>query len=245
MKFGFLSLVLASTALLRKVSGTEVVGGVYFSNDVPLGDALNIEAKDYFNSLLKYTKEFCQNPGNKITYVVAENLVLDNSNSQPGATYPWVSYTNVEDAETVPIADNCDNVSVQVFGNVSLAKFIENSQSQFSEHNFVVVQQKPQFTITSEIDEAEVQEEQLVVGEFYWQSDISNDGNFKRTPSNSTTRGESVFTHYQFFTPGIISSLVLSSFLIFILYVAISWMASIEVTYLAFDKQIDYEKKTE
>lgn len=54
-----------------------------------------------------------------------------------------------------------------------------------------------------------------------------------------------LFTHYQFFTPGIFLALLVSGFLLFVLYTALGWMTSLEISYLSFEKQIDYEKKTE
>lgn len=55
----------------------------------------------------------------------------------------------------------------------------------------------------------------------------------------------SLFTEYQFFTPGIWSCILISLFLLGILYTALVWVGSIEITYNAFDKQVDFEKKNE
>lgn len=54
-----------------------------------------------------------------------------------------------------------------------------------------------------------------------------------------------LFTNYQFFTTGLWSCIIVSFVLFFILYTALGWMTSIEITYLSFEKQVDYEKKTE
>lgn len=46
-----------------------------------------------------------------------------------------------------------------------------------------------------------------------------------------------LFQKYTFFTPGIFMGLVVSFILVMILYVAISAVASIQVSYAAFDKE--------
>ncbi|KAK6197499.1 vacuolar ATP synthase subunit S1-domain-containing protein [Scheffersomyces amazonensis] len=57
--------------------------------------------------------------------------------------------------------------------------------------------------------------------------------------------GSNLFTNYQFFSSGIWSGLIVSGFLLFVLYNALSWISTIEVSYGSFDKQIDFEKKNE
>lgn len=58
-------------------------------------------------------------------------------------------------------------------------------------------------------------------------------------------KNPNLFTNYSFFTPGIWMCLVISGFLISVLYITMSWMTSLEISYKAFDKQVDFEKKTE
>ncbi|KAK6457214.1 uncharacterized protein RJT20DRAFT_37905 [Scheffersomyces xylosifermentans] len=55
----------------------------------------------------------------------------------------------------------------------------------------------------------------------------------------------SLFTHYQFFTPGIFSGLIVGFLFLSILYGAISWISAIEISYSSFEKQVDFDKKTE
>ncbi|CAH2353006.1 hypothetical protein CLIB1423_09S00716 [[Candida] railenensis] len=62
------------------------------------------------------------------------------------------------------------------------------------------------------------------------------------TPS---TYPNNLFTNYEFFTPGIFSCLLVSGILVGILYTALTWLTSLEISYKSFDKQIDFEKKTE
>lgn len=66
------------------------------------------------------------------------------------------------------------------------------------------------------------------------------DNDDEDTPSNS-----SLFTTYQFFSSGIFMGLIVSFFLLFILYMALTWMTTIQISYKSFDKQVDHDKKTE
>lgn len=63
--------------------------------------------------------------------------------------------------------------------------------------------------------------------------------------AGNSTGKSNLFTEYQFFTPGVWSSLIVSLFLLYVITTAISWVTSIETSYNAFEKQVDYEKKTE
>ncbi|EMG47106.1 hypothetical protein SBY92_000758 [Candida maltosa Xu316] len=68
----------------------------------------------------------------------------------------------------------------------------------------------------------------------------------KNTPSNGTVvKHDNLFTKYQFFTSGIWSGLIVSGLLLFILYGALNWLSSLEISYASFEKQIDYDKKNE
>ncbi|RCK54467.1 hypothetical protein Cantr_04392 [Candida viswanathii] len=70
--------------------------------------------------------------------------------------------------------------------------------------------------------------------------------NDKDFPSNGTlVKPDNLFTNYQFFTSGIWSGIIVSLFLVSILYGALSWLTSLEITYASFEKQVDYDKKNE
>ncbi|KIW96605.1 uncharacterized protein Z519_01996 [Cladophialophora bantiana CBS 173.52] len=58
-----------------------------------------------------------------------------------------------------------------------------------------------------------------------------------KTASNQTMIDGPLFDKYQFFTPGIFMGYLVGFLLLLILYVAISGVASLEVTYAAFDKE--------
>lgn len=65
-------------------------------------------------------------------------------------------------------------------------------------------------------------------------------------PSNTTTvKHDNLFTNYQFFTTGIWSGLIVSGFLLLILYGALTWLSDLQITYASFDKQVDFDKKNE
>ncbi|KAJ6013334.1 hypothetical protein N7540_007925 [Penicillium herquei] len=54
--------------------------------------------------------------------------------------------------------------------------------------------------------------------------------------SASSDRHQSLFDEYQYFTPGIFMGLIASFFFIFILYIGISALSSLQVSYAAFEK---------
>lgn len=61
----------------------------------------------------------------------------------------------------------------------------------------------------------------------------------------NTTSTSNLFTEYQFFTPGVWLALIVSLFLLYVITTAVGWVTSIETSYNAFEKQVDFEKKTE
>ncbi|CCE86196.1 Piso0_005852 [Millerozyma farinosa CBS 7064] len=61
----------------------------------------------------------------------------------------------------------------------------------------------------------------------------------------SVSAKHDLFSKYQFFSPGIWMCSIVSIFLVFVLSVALSWITSLEISYKAFEKPIDFEKKTE
>ena len=65
-------------------------------------------------------------------------------------------------------------------------------------------------------------------------------------PSNTTTvKHDNIFTNYQFFTNGIWSGLIVSGFLLLILYGALTWLSDLQISYTSFEKQVDFDKKNE
>ncbi|KAG7007092.1 18S rRNA (guanine-N(7))-methyltransferase RID2 [Physcia stellaris] len=62
--------------------------------------------------------------------------------------------------------------------------------------------------------------------------------NHRRESSNITLPNAPLFEKYQFFSPGIFMGLVVSLVLFSIIYVAISGISSLQVSYAAFDKEM-------
>jgi hypothetical protein len=65
--------------------------------------------------------------------------------------------------------------------------------------------------------------------------DISVHESASQNSSNGTDTSLPLFERYQFFTPGLFMGLLVSSLLLSILYVAISALGSLQVSYAAFD----------
>lgn len=95
-------------------------------------------------------------------------------------------------------------------------------------------------------EEYRVAEALLVANEdeidFTDEKHISKNYNNKKDKKKTNSN---LFTEYQFFTPGVWLSIIVSLFLIYVATTAISWITSIELSYKSFEKQVDYEKKTE
>lgn len=73
----------------------------------------------------------------------------------------------------------------------------------------------------------------------------SSETSLVQTTDAPKVKNPNLFTNYSFFSPGIWMCLLVSGFLLSILYITMSWMTSLEISYKAFDKQVDFEKKTE
>mgnify|MGYP001127819531 CR=1 FL=1 len=99
------------------------------------------------------------------------------------------------------------------------------------------------------INEEFKQAEEMISAEGDGVVSILDDAEMGDSPSEQTqfnsTQNQNLFTEYQFFTPGLWSGLIVSGFLLAVLYAAIGWVSSIEITYRAFEKQVDFQKKTE
>lgn len=75
-------------------------------------------------------------------------------------------------------------------------------------------------------------------------ADDSDLAMYSAAAKNSTSKSN-LFTNYQFFTPGVWLALIVSLFLVFVASTAVNWITSIELSYKSFEKQVEYEKKTE
>ncbi|QBM86808.1 hypothetical protein METSCH_A14550 [Metschnikowia aff. pulcherrima] len=76
-------------------------------------------------------------------------------------------------------------------------------------------------------------------------SDESRIKDYSGSARNSTTSRSNLFTKYQFFTPGVWLVLIVCFFLVYVSITAVGWITSIDLSYRSFEKQVEYEKKTE
>lgn len=96
--------------------------------------------------------------------------------------------------------------------------------------------------LTKEVEQELEAAEELVLLEI----DASEIGSLKFGLNTSlVNRNSNLFTNYQFFTPGIWMCAIVSGLMIGILYVALGWISSVEISYGAFEKQVDWQKKNE
>lgn len=72
-----------------------------------------------------------------------------------------------------------------------------------------------------------------------------SDEEYTAYAAGNSTAKSNLFTQYQFFTPGVWLALIVSLFLLYVATTAVGWITSIQLSYGAFEKQVDYEKKTE
>lgn len=64
----------------------------------------------------------------------------------------------------------------------------------------------------------------------------------QKASSRAVSNG-SLFDKYTFFSNGIWMAIIVMSFLVTILLIALSWLSDMKTTYAAFDKPVDFEKK--
>lgn len=65
----------------------------------------------------------------------------------------------------------------------------------------------------------------------------------KQNKNGTVVKHDNLFTKYQFFTSGIWSGIIISGFLLVILYNALSWLSSLEITYASFENKLILIKK--
>ena len=94
-------------------------------------------------------------------------------------------------------------------------------------------------------DEYLVTEELLLTKKREIKSSLASDGISEHGSEEEKKLNLNLFTEYQFFTPGVWLSIIVSLFLVFVTTAAISWITSIELSYKSFEKQVDHEKKNE
>ncbi|ODV96857.1 hypothetical protein PACTADRAFT_32355 [Pachysolen tannophilus NRRL Y-2460] len=73
----------------------------------------------------------------------------------------------------------------------------------------------------------------------------TNDSDSDDNDDNDDDTNSNLFTKYQFFTPGIWMGTVVSLFLIAIFSVALKWTSSLQISYKAFEKPVNGQKKVQ
>lgn len=94
-------------------------------------------------------------------------------------------------------------------------------------------------------DEYRAAEALLVANEDVVEETSTKKDKPKNDDKKKEKKNSNLFTEYQFFTPGVWLSIIVSLFLVYVATTAISWITSIELSYKSFEKQVDYEKKNE
>lgn len=211
------------------------------------------------------SKDTKQSDGTYIKHVYYENANDLNLsiNSSCQTKYLTNSLPQGNDEEQLIIVDIEDDETH------SIDEFLQDEKN----YKVVIVQGKPSFTkskiqhnflgrkrtetastsneedydkLIAEVEEDFKAAESLIAEEEEASYVTTFSENKEESASSSTnTKQSNLFTKYQFFTPGIWMSFIVSAFLFFILYTALGWMSTVEISYKAFDKQIDFEKKTE
>ncbi|KAI5965353.1 uncharacterized protein KGF55_001574 [Candida pseudojiufengensis] len=122
-----------------------------------------------------------------------------------------------------------------------------------NEHDKIVVKKHEEeedesnIKIQQEIESDFAEANKLAAEETQLVSIFEGGGEINEDLSNNATtvKHDNLFTNYQFFTSGIWSGLIVSGFLLSILYAALSWLSALEITYASFEKPVDFDKKNE
>ena len=225
------------------------------------------------NVVLEETKNMCLGSGTIYVYQVDE-LITDkgyNGMQYDNVFYPdqdnanftsakiaeecevryFKHYKSISMIEILKFHQDSDNVIVQTIPSFKTKGSLDNIKEKVYDlynDEDIIIEKRSQ----EEDDEARIEEE--IEQDFKeaesLASEETNPVNIldtdKDKPNNGTIiKHDNLFTKYQFFTPGIWSGIIVSLFLLTILYGALSWLTSLEITYSSFEKQVDYDKKNE
>lgn len=149
-----------------------------------------------------------------------------------------------------------DLVIVQVLPSFKSKGSLENIKEQvydlYNDDDIVIQkrgneqeQEEEDAVIEEEIEHDFEEAESLASEETDPVNILANSNKDKQSNNGTTIKHDNLFTKYQFFTSGIWSGIIVSLFLLTILYGALSWLTSLEITYASFEKQVDYDKKNE
>ncbi|RLV90437.1 hypothetical protein JA1_004581 [Spathaspora sp. JA1] len=260
MKVQSLSLIASVLSLATAFSDTALF---YSSSNLQVPHKYITESNDLSQLVLQYTQQLCSSDKQLYIYRVSQ---LKRGEVKDGLLLNHVHYTSIDDV-SLPIDSGCvvgDNNNKEAnIVVVDVADGVAHSIDEFLNHDNVIVQGVPTFTENNKVqqvvqDEFEKRDganfEQEIEADFREAEALVEDdetvtifkSQIKETrASNDTGKNAGLFTNYQFFTPGIWSGIIVSFFLLSILYTGISWLNSLEVTYSSFEKQVDYDKKNE
>lgn len=174
----------------------------------------------------------------------------------------FVKHVHYNSADNVgDLARVCDQV-------VSVKTINSIDDVDLNDQNLFIIQESPK-TLNSarEVRDEEDEEDEDISAEFAKAKSMAAEAEAEdndddddqyhildeETPEPSSSESSSpdspvngsLFNTYQFFTSGIFMCLIVSFMLLFVLTNALSWVSSIDITYKSFDKQVDFEKKTE
>ncbi|KAF7579648.1 hypothetical protein EJF18_30155 [Clavispora lusitaniae] len=203
-----------------------------------------VPGKDLSLELGQIAPSFCAD-GDKLHIYRVSNLARVAPAQVGGTFIKNVHYKGVDDIESVVDSFFAAGASEPVIYD------IEDGQRHLIEefltsNSCVIVQGKPTFSKIEtekreEVEEHEGNEDQPEAVDAPEAVGAPEEGDAPK----SSKKKSNLFREYQFFTPGVWSALIVSLFLVFVSSTAIGWITSIQTSYHAFEKQIDYEKKTE
>lgn len=185
---------------------------------------------------------------------------ISAGNFQGGSFINHVHYSSAEDIDRLSSVCGGENHPKVTLKAITHLDEIEIDMTK-NDNDLVIVQEIPtklQSRGDSSEDEisAEFAKAKSMAAEAEEEDGIDEDNEYHILDDNKNNKTESgsdddkdtndsLFNTYQFFTPGIFMCMIVSFLLLFILLNALSWINNIEITYKSFDKQVDFEKKTE
>jgi hypothetical protein len=172
-----------------------------------------------------------------VNHCDAQKLVVD---TRTGAVQPFIdTASRAIFVDFMPLRQDVGDANEQLLANDNLLKAVVNS---LPTPNFVIVYtSSPKSTVVSSFYDPEPAASSGAqidsVGD-------SGDASFIYESDTNTSRG-SLFDRYQFFSSGIFMALLASIFMLWVLFSALGWLASLQVSYLAFAPPTNIAKKVQ
>lgn len=239
---------------------------VAFSNTAPLYASWNLDQKKPIARAEEITEYFSQASQEWCSADTQPTVIfrVKNLSSQHESKQFLVMYRNAEELDLVR-GSPCDvDYSVELPSSITPGKLYvvdldddtqHSVQELLSENYRVIVQGKPHELEGNKVRDHDENEDDMFEEANDDFSDamamLSESGDSEVTvlaeqeSKNGSLTDASVFTSYQFFTPGLWLCIIVVLFLVYVTSTAIHWTASIQTSYNAFEKQVDFQKKTE